>query len=88
VSVTAAGSGSAGAPGTSRQDSVHALFPQLGMKDPAQFIKSEASPIPKIYFSQTFTLASSETFREVFAVDANGLPSKLIQVWIIFIYVV
>lgn len=65
---------------TPRQDSIHSLFPQLGLKDSSQLLKSEANPIPKIFFSQTFSLSNSETFREVFTIDGNGFPSKLSQV--------
>ncbi|CAL8143617.1 unnamed protein product [Orchesella dallaii] len=61
------------------QSSLQQLFPQLSLKEASQLIKSEASPIPTIFFSQNFSLSNSESFREVFGIDGNQMPSKSIQ---------
>ncbi|CAG7726165.1 unnamed protein product [Allacma fusca] len=61
------------------QDPLHPFFPQLAARETIQILKPETSPIPRIYFTPNFTLTNSETFREVFSVDSQGLPSRLIQ---------
>lgn len=56
------------------------FFPALFARESSrEFLKPETSPIPRIFFTQNFAVNSSETFREVFEVDTEGLPSKMIQ---------
>jgi len=61
-------------------DPTNPFFPTLLARETTrEFLKPEASPIPRIFFTQNFGINNSETFREVFEVNTAGLPSKMIQ---------